>query len=235
MEYQYFSIVVPAHNEEKYIKNLLNSLLCLEYPKDKFEIIIIENGSDDKTFLEIKKFKSKVIKSYSIKDRGISIAKNFGAKKASKKTKWIIFLDADTQLEKKFLKRINNYLSLNKDKKLVIGTTKVVPIEKKISIKIWFWLYDLEHRLLDMSASIQIVDKKIFNKIKYDVNLRLQEDLDLIKKMKRLGKFFYVSIPIKASARRFEKKGSLKLLFEWGTAGLSPYKLKKKRDYEVIR
>jgi cellulose synthase/poly-beta-1,6-N-acetylglucosamine synthase-like glycosyltransferase len=45
----FFSIVVPAKNEERVIDRLLTSLSTLSYPVDKREIIIIEDGSTDKT------------------------------------------------------------------------------------------------------------------------------------------------------------------------------------------
>jgi len=46
------AIVVPCYNEEKGISSTLTSLLALDYPKDKFEILVINDGSTDKT-LEI--------------------------------------------------------------------------------------------------------------------------------------------------------------------------------------
>jgi cellulose synthase/poly-beta-1,6-N-acetylglucosamine synthase-like glycosyltransferase len=45
----YFSIVVPVKNEERVINRLLDSLSTLNYPLNKREIIIVEDGSTDKT------------------------------------------------------------------------------------------------------------------------------------------------------------------------------------------
>lgn len=45
-----FSIVVPVKNEEKVIGRLLTALSKLNYPVDKKEIVIVEDGSTDKTF-----------------------------------------------------------------------------------------------------------------------------------------------------------------------------------------
>ncbi|MEM3443174.1 MAG: glycosyltransferase family 2 protein, partial [Candidatus Bathyarchaeia archaeon] len=47
-----FSIIVPVKNEEQVIGRLLSALSKLNYPKDKMEIIVVEDGSNDKT-LEI--------------------------------------------------------------------------------------------------------------------------------------------------------------------------------------
>ena len=45
-----FSIIVPVKNEGKLIDRLFNALSKLEYPKDKVEIVVVEDGSDDGTF-----------------------------------------------------------------------------------------------------------------------------------------------------------------------------------------
>jgi cellulose synthase/poly-beta-1,6-N-acetylglucosamine synthase-like glycosyltransferase len=44
-----FSIIVPAKNEERVMDRLLNSLSALNYPLNKTEVIIVEDGSTDKT------------------------------------------------------------------------------------------------------------------------------------------------------------------------------------------
>ena len=44
-----FSIIVPVKNEERVIDRILNSLSNLKYPSNKTEIIIVEDGSTDKT------------------------------------------------------------------------------------------------------------------------------------------------------------------------------------------
>jgi len=236
MKHLSFSIVIPAHNEEKYIEKTLKNVLNLDYPQEKFEVIVVENGSTDKTLSKLKKFKSPGLKIFSTKKRGISFAKNFGAKKSSKKSDWIIFLDADALMEKKALSEINQYLVKNSSKNLAIGTTELLPIEKKFEYKFWFWFYDLVHKYMQMSASIQIANKKYFEKVWYDENLPQAEDCALINNLKKFGKFFY--IPTKsmlASARRFEKVGSLKLIFGWMLVGLLPSKSKVKKEYEIIR
>jgi len=45
----FVSIIVPVRNEEKVISRLLNSLVKLNYPSDKMETIIVEDGSTDRT------------------------------------------------------------------------------------------------------------------------------------------------------------------------------------------
>ena len=44
------SVIIAARNEEKQIKNILSDLVKQNYPNDKFEIIIIDDSSDDDTY-----------------------------------------------------------------------------------------------------------------------------------------------------------------------------------------
>jgi len=45
----YFSIMVPARNEELVIGRTLRTILSSDYPKEKFEVLLIDDGSSDKT------------------------------------------------------------------------------------------------------------------------------------------------------------------------------------------
>ncbi|MCK4555679.1 MAG: glycosyltransferase, partial [Candidatus Aenigmarchaeota archaeon] len=45
----FVSVLVPAYNEGKTISSTLNSLLALDYPKEKLEIVVINDGSTDST------------------------------------------------------------------------------------------------------------------------------------------------------------------------------------------
>jgi cellulose synthase/poly-beta-1,6-N-acetylglucosamine synthase-like glycosyltransferase len=49
VSYPSVAIAVPCFNEEKTIRGTLSSLLALDYPKDKLEIIVVDDGSSDST------------------------------------------------------------------------------------------------------------------------------------------------------------------------------------------
>ena len=235
MEKLFFSVIIPAHNEEKYIQRTLNKIKKLNYPKDKFEVIVVENGSRDKTFKNVKCFENKNVKVYSIKRRGISIAKNYGASKAKKKSDWIIFCDADTLLGKNTLLDINNYISVKKN--LAIGTIRILPIEKSKRASFWFWFYNFVNKFYTGSSMcVQIARKKFFDKVKYDENLKLLEDFKLINDLKKYGKFFFIDKRgVYASARRVLKEGGFYLAMKWFFASKIPYKLRTKENYSVVR
>lgn len=69
------SVIVPVYNEEKTVAKLLASLATV---KDVFEIIVVDDGSTDKTAFEIKKVKSPKIKFYQKTNGGKGSAVRFG-------------------------------------------------------------------------------------------------------------------------------------------------------------
>ena len=48
-EYPKVSILIPAHNEEIVIEDTIQSMIRLDYPKDKLEVLIINDNSSDQT------------------------------------------------------------------------------------------------------------------------------------------------------------------------------------------
>lgn len=92
------SIIIPAYNEERDIGKCLKSLENQSYKK--FEIIVVDDGSTDKTREIVKNFKK--IKLLKQKHKGPGEARNFGAKNA--RGEILILLDADMILDKDYLK-----------------------------------------------------------------------------------------------------------------------------------
>lgn len=55
-----FSIVIPTYNSEKYIAELLNTLVNQEFPKDEFEVIAVDDYSTDNTVKVLDQYLDKV-------------------------------------------------------------------------------------------------------------------------------------------------------------------------------
>ena len=232
----FFSIIIPAHNEELYIENTLQHILNLNYPAAKFEAIIIENGSTDKTLEVAKGLENKNITVLSSTEKGVSKARNFGMSKISPNSDWVISLDADTLLKPEFLNDLNNYLQKNQNKNFCIGTSSLMPEPDSRKARWWFAFYDLSHKIFDVSYSIQMVKSSILKNIKFDESMTKGEDLKFIKEAKRYGKFFFLKTPtVYTSTRRFEEVGWWKLLFDWTISANLPYSIQKKMSYKVTR
>ena len=88
------SIIIPALNEEKMIGRCLESLTRLAYARDRFEVLVVDNGSRDRTVAIAESFKErlnlKVLQQAGVR---ISALRNLGARAASGDI--LAFLDAD--------------------------------------------------------------------------------------------------------------------------------------------
>ena len=85
------SVIIPCYNSEKFIKETMDSVLSQTY-RD-FEVIVIDDGSKDKTREIIQSFDDERIKYYYKKNGGMADARNEGIKLA--KGEHIAFLDHD--------------------------------------------------------------------------------------------------------------------------------------------
>jgi glycosyltransferase involved in cell wall biosynthesis len=235
----FYSFVIPARNEGDYLKNTLSHIKSLNFPKEKYEAIVVESGSTDDTFKIAKKFASKTIKAYHIKIKGVSNARNFGALKTSKKSDWIIFLDADTIVKKNFLKYLDALLAKNPDK-YSYGAFKVHALEKnRKSIIFFFKLYNIFMKFRHISYAIQAIKREYLLKnknVRYDSNLTVGEDYQILKEVSKYGKYFFLnSNEVETSIRRFEKLGIFHVYWTWILGALLPRRLKTKLNYKVIR
>ena len=100
-----YSIIVPAYNTEKYIDKCLKSIFSNTYKN--FEVIIVNDGSTDKTEDIINKYIKKYDNIIYIKQKnmGLSLARNNGVKKAT--GDYLLFIDSDDYVEKNLLENIN--------------------------------------------------------------------------------------------------------------------------------
>lgn len=138
------SIVIPAYNEERYIGRLLASLQKL--PKENIlEILVVDNGSSDKT-REIVKIASLNVDGTDSKIRlidesrkGVAWARTRGAQEA--RGEIIAFLDADTYVTDKWLPNLFKYFSREKIVS-VSGPTYYYDVSffTRIGVAIYWWI-----------------------------------------------------------------------------------------------
>lgn len=85
------SVIIPVYNKEKSIFASVASVLSQTYTD--FELLIVNDGSTDKSMFEVSKFKDERIRIINQQNQGVSVARNKGISEA--KGEWILFLDAD--------------------------------------------------------------------------------------------------------------------------------------------
>lgn len=233
---RFFSIVIPAHNEERYIISTLECIRALDYPHDRFEAIVIENGSSDRTYEEAKRFENDVIKVYTLPVRGVSPARNAGIDRLNPQSDWTVFLDADTLLAPSFLSDLDAYLARPRASSYTVGTTVVRPTSEKLGPKLWFAWYDLGHMITKTSYSIFIVRADLLKTIRFDETLSMGEDLKVIRDARHYGSFFFFRTgTVSTSTRRFDQEGYGKVFFSWIFVAMLPPSLQRRFSYKVIR
>ena len=142
----FFSVIIPTYNMADYLIHSVKSVLKQNYKN--FEIIIVDNYSNDNTKRIIKNFKNNKIKFFQINNKGvIGKSRNFGIKKS--KGDWIAFLDADDdwfsnklKIIKKEIEKYNfDYISNSEVVKSTNSKTKkygIMDRVEKIVMKIFY-------------------------------------------------------------------------------------------------
>lgn len=135
MDFDNVSVIVPVLNEERYIKECLDSLLNQDYPKENLEIILVDGNSSDKTAEIIKKYTGKYnfIKLINNPQKTVQYAMNLGIKNSA--GKYIVRMDAHAFYSNDYISKCIEYLK--KTKAANVGGTTVVrgktPTQKVIA------------------------------------------------------------------------------------------------------
>jgi glycosyltransferase involved in cell wall biosynthesis len=209
----FVSVIVPTFNEEKYIENCLKALKNQDY-KGRYEIIVADGMSKDKTVEIAKKYADKVI---VVKKRGIAAGRNAGAKIA--RGEIFLFIDADTIASFNLITEIAKALGKN-----VVGVTcPVLPLSPSATNFILYWFYNQFVRASIKVKKPQIAGiccayrRKEFEKIGgFNEKLKTLEDFDLSKRISKLGKIKFIdSAFVLTSPRRIKKWGKTKAAIKY--------------------
>jgi len=128
----FVSVVVPFRNNEKDTKECIKSLLNQTYPKNKYEIILVNNNSDDQSKKLIKPYLDKVILANekkigraSARNKGISVSKG----------EIIAFIDSDCVAKKDWLTQL---VKPYKSKRVQAVAGEIKPYNPKTQVEEFF-------------------------------------------------------------------------------------------------
>ena len=130
----FISIIIPCHNEEKFIRDCLDSLIANDYPKENLEVLVVDGMSEDKTreIIESYLVKYPFIKILDNQKKFTNFAFNIGIKNA--KGEIIMLMGAHAGYQKDYVSKCIRYLrEYNADN--VGGIIKTVPQENTIVAK----------------------------------------------------------------------------------------------------
>ncbi|PHR27538.1 MAG: hypothetical protein COA36_08890 [Desulfotalea sp.] len=187
---KYILVVVPAKNEERYIKCCLDAVLCQDY--SSFNVVVVDNGSVDKTVKIVKQIPEVVL--LKKKDGTISSLRNFGAKYAS--SKYIAFLDGDSVPPSSWLK---TGIEVIQDEKVsCVGFSASRPDARACwVVKTWALMsssakHNRSCYVHWLSSFNLIIERKAFEKIGgFDESLETCEDYDLGLRLSKFSRLFF--------------------------------------------
>ena len=186
--FRHLSVIIPAYNKEDSIKQTIEAVQNVDYPKDKIEIIVVDDGSRDRT-VEI----AKGIKGINLYVKGYNSGKsdtvNYGIKKA--KGEIIAVIDADSCPEKDSFKKMMNYFD-DPETGAVTATCYVRNTEKVIGKlqSIEYFLIAFGRKILDFVDSVYVTPgslsmyrKKLLDEIGGVDTNNITEDIEIAWKI----------------------------------------------------
>lgn len=199
------SIVIPAHNEEKFIEACIKSIYehCTNFKLNP-EIIVVLNRCTDHTGEIAARLGAKLIDDDS---RNLAKIRNVGIKNATGDI--IITIDADSILTKEYL---SEFITNIESGKFAGGGTNVEFNRNSLGITTTKMVLDLYVKLSGLSCGAFWFYKKYYNDINgFDEKLHFGEDIDFAKRLKKYAKSinlkYGISGRIITSTRKFDKYG----------------------------
>ncbi len=213
------SIIILNYKTKELTLNCISSLVE-QYKKEledgEFEVIIVDNNSEDDSIKDFNKLRTKNLKIIESKENlGFGKGCNLGAKNAN--GEYFIFLNSDTEIKDQGFKKMVDYLNQNKDVAILGGKLRNLDGTSQSSTGRFYNLFSLflmlsgfekkgflrespnEIKKVDwVSGASLMIRKDVFNKIGgFEKELFMYiEDMELCYKANKRGfpTFFYPNI-----------------------------------------
>jgi glycosyltransferase involved in cell wall biosynthesis len=188
------SVILPIYNGSKFIEKAVISILNQTYIN--FELLLINDGSTDKSFEIIKKFTfDKRVRLYNKPNSGLSDTLNFGLKHSN--GKYLIRMDQDDisfinriEVQVKYLEKNNDVLAVGAWAKIIDKKDSIIGFHKH-NVNYYDLCNDLKYKNPFVHSSM-CLRKSLFieNNLKYNTNRDYSppEDYDLWTKIALIGK-----------------------------------------------
>lgn len=196
--YPYISIIIPAHNEEKTVLRTVRSLIRNTYPRYKRQLVVVDDGSTDRTYEIIKKYRDRYrVRNLTIvrqKNGGKAAALNNGIKKYAT-GEFVMCLDSDSYLDRNGLRNVASYF-LDPKVVAVSANVKIIPsgtflnLVQQMEYLICYQMkraqtvFNIEYIIGGIGSAFR---KSALEKVGYYDGNTVTEDIDLTMKLLQLG------------------------------------------------
>ncbi len=222
------SIIVATYNAGKRINPVIDSLTTQSF-REKYEVILVDDGSTDDSLDILKRIEKKNIKVrvFSQRNKGAAAARNFGIKKS--RGEYIVISDDDVILGKDWLKK-NIPILKNKKKGIIYSVIKNVPKKDMTALQSLLFDYAMTSRDANennegLMLMTNAVRKEIFKEVGlYDESFDSSgagADVDLVYRILDEGyelAFSDVKSIHLEENQRFDLKFFIKKPYSWGKA-----------------
>ncbi len=181
------SIVIPALNEERVIGRCLEALTRLDFPKDSFEVVLVDNGSTDRT-VDIARAFSPALNIAVLSKPGLKISAMRNAGVARSRGAVLAFLDADCVAPPDWLKTATALLA--KDGAGILGAHYRIPEDSSWVGRAWFGGMEIEKQgsIAWVPAGDMIVARSTFERVGgFDESIQTNEDCELCERVRAAG------------------------------------------------
>ena len=181
-DFPFVSVVICTYNRRDFLKSCLSSIQELNFPRSRFETVVIDGGSGDGTSVLCKQFPR--VRCFVEKTHGLAYARNKGAELA--RGPIVVYTDDDCIVDKNWLKNI--VLGFKYSQSVVAVGGPVYPlhpeiIPPRICVKAALGLFDEGNSVKftrGIITSNLAFKKEIFQDIKFDESLGVTRRLNLI-------------------------------------------------------
>lgn len=188
------SIIIPALNEQEFIGKCLSSLVDQKFSRDLYEVVLIDNGSTDKTLEIFNSYSNELnLQSYIVPDVNVSKLRNIGVKKA--KGQNLAFLDADCSVPNNWLTLGLKYINKDDNGIVAAGASCSVPESATWVAKTWDKVNTkrrIRGKVKVLPTGGLFVLKDAFEEIGgFNSDLITNEDFDLSYRLRKNGYKLY--------------------------------------------
>ena len=228
--YPFFTVVIPAHNEQHTVLRAIDSVFKNDYPRNKLRIVVVDDGSTDQSKQILKAYK----KNYRLKNlfmifrksQGKAKALNTGIKKYAK-GKLVMCLDGDSYINPDALKKASRYFRDDKTIALasnvrIIETGSLLNLIQRIEYIICYQMkrahsfFNIEYIIGGIGSTFR---RDYLAKIGYYDGDTITEDIDLTMKILQHGnkknRVLYGSDVISNTESVLSVRDLMKQRFRW--------------------